>query len=140
MAARWHNLDTENHIITQKRPRQCISDGGAFVYKDYSGLTRLPEAMPEVKISLQREGTTYSGVISLHSETNISFFNRIKVLDKETGKRILPVHYSDNYVTLMPGDYSTFKISFTTSLPEDRIQVVVDSWTSERIVTTVSYL
>ena len=108
--------------------------------KDYSGLTRLPEAKPEVKVSLQREGTTYSGVISLHSETNISFFNRIKVLDKETGKRILPVHYSDNYVTLMPGDYSTFKISFTTSLPEDRIQVVVDSWTSERIVTTVSYL
>lgn len=108
--------------------------------KDYSGLTRLPEAKPEVKVSLQREGTTYSGMVSLHSKTNISFFNRIKVLDKETGKRILPVHYSDNYLTLMPGDYSTFKISFTTSLPEDRIQVVVDSWTSERIVTTVSYL
>ena len=104
--------------------------------KDYSGLSRLPEAKPEVKVSLQREGTTYSGMVSLHSKTNISFFNRIKVLDKETGKRILPVHYSDNYITLMPDDHCTLTISFTSSLPADRIQIVVDSWTADRIVAT----
>ena len=104
--------------------------------KDYSGLSRLPEVKPEVKVSLQREGTTYSGMVSLHSKTNISFFNRIKVLDKETGKRILPVHYSDNYITLMPGDYCTLTISFTSSLPADRIQLVADSWTADRIVAT----
>lgn len=104
--------------------------------KDYSGLSRLPEAKPEVKVSLQREGTTYSGMVSLHSKTNISFFNRIKVLDKETGKRILPVHYSDNYITLMPGDHCTLTISFTSSLPADRIQIVADSWTADRIVAT----
>ncbi len=104
--------------------------------KDYSGLSRLPEAKPEVKVSLQREGTTYSGMVSLRSKTNISFFNRIKVLDKETGKRILPVHYSDNYITLMPGDHCTLTISFTSSLPADRIQIVADSWTADRIVAT----
>lgn len=104
--------------------------------KDYSGLSRLLEAKPEVKVSLQQEGTTWSGMVSLHSETNISFFNRIKVLDKETGKRILPVHYSDNYITLMPGDYCTLTISFTSSLPADRIQIVADSWTADRIVAT----
>lgn len=104
--------------------------------KDYSGLSRLPETKPEVKVSLQREGTTYSGMVSLHSKTNISFFNRIKVLDKETGKRILPVHYSDNYITLMPGDHCTLTISFTSSLPADRIQIVADSWTADRIVAT----
>ena len=76
-------------------------------------------------------------MVSLHSKTNISFFNRIKVLDKETGKRILPVHYSDNYITLMPDDHCTLTISFTSSLPADRIQIVVDSWTADRIVATV---
>lgn len=104
------------------------------VPKDYSGLLRLPASTPEVKVALQQDGSAYSGTVTLHSDAHISFFNRIKVLDKETGKRILPVHYSDNYITLMPGDSRTVKISFSSSLPANRIQVVTDSWTAGRIV------
>jgi len=36
----------------------------------------------------------------------------------------------------MPGDYCTLTISFTSSLPADRIQIVADSWTADRIVAT----
>ena len=47
-----------------------------------------------------------------------------------TGKRILPVHYSDNYITLMPGDEQEITVQFRSKLSEEQIQVVIESWTS----------
>ncbi|MDR1593474.1 MAG: beta-glycosidase [Prevotellaceae bacterium] len=96
---------------------------------DYSGLTRLPKATPAITTSLQQTGVNYTGTVNIRSEKNISFFNRIKVFDKKSGKRILPVHYSDNYVTLMPGDSKEIKLDFTSSLPKEQIEIVVESWT-----------
>ncbi|WP_455629026.1 glycosyl hydrolase 2 galactose-binding domain-containing protein [Parabacteroides chinchillae] len=103
--------------------------------KDYTTLYQLPKTTPRLQARLVNGGgTTYSGVVELEADKNISFFNRIKVLDKETGKRILPVHYSDNYITLMPGDKQQVKLDFTTSVPKERIEIVVDSWTADRMV------
>lgn len=101
--------------------------------KDYRGLADLPQAKPEVKTTLQREGDLYTGTISLAADNHISFFNRVKVFDKNSGKRILPVHYSDNYITLMPGDKKEIQVEFSSLLPRDRIEIVIDSWTSERL-------
>ena len=69
----------------------------------------------------------------MKGDKSISFFNRVKVFDKETGELILPVHYSDNYITLMPGDEQSVTIDFVSTLPESRIDVVIESWTSQPI-------
>jgi hypothetical protein len=97
--------------------------------KDYTGLTSLPKAVVSVKTALQQTGNNYTGTVTIASEKNISFFNRIKVFDKNTGKRILPVHYSENYVTLMPGDSREIKLEFKSSLPKEQIEIVIESWT-----------
>jgi hypothetical protein len=95
---------------------------------DYTGLTRLPKTRAVIKTVLQRSDNNYTGRVNILSENGISFFNRVKVFDKSSGKRILPVHYSDNYVTLMPGDSKDIKLEFTSSLPKDQIEIVVESW------------
>ena len=69
----------------------------------------------------------------MEATDNISFFNRIKVFDKRNGKRILPVHYTDNYITLMPRDKKIIKCEFSSPIDKENISVVVDSWTSDRI-------
>lgn len=49
------------------------------------------------------------------SDTGVAFFLRFSVHNAETEKqdtRILPVHYSDNYFSLVPGESMSFKISF----------------------------
>lgn len=103
------------------------------VPKDYTTLNRLPQTTPRLQAELTTaDGTNYSGTVRMEAGKNISFFNRIKVFDKETGKRILPVHYSDNYITLMPGDKQQVKLDFSTSVPKERIRIVVDSWTADR--------
>ncbi|MDR1202899.1 MAG: beta-glycosidase [Tannerellaceae bacterium] len=102
--------------------------------KDYTTLSDLPRSTPAIKASVKQEKGVYSGTVQIQAEKNISFFNRIKVLDKKTGKRILPVHYTDNYITLMPGDKREVAVEFTSPLPKEQISIVVDSWTADRMV------
>lgn len=102
--------------------------------KDYTDLSLLPQTTPKIEVNIQKDySNNYHGTVSLCAEHQISFFNRIKVFDKKTGKRILPIHYSDNYISLMPGDNMKVNVEFSTDLPKERIQIVVDSWTSERM-------
>ncbi|MDR3250101.1 MAG: beta-glycosidase [Tannerella sp.] len=101
---------------------------------DYTSLESLPQTTPEVEIALNKHNNAYSGSIVLAAKDRISFFNRIKVFDKTTGKRILPVHYSDNYITLMPGDRQKIDISFDSALPEEQVEIVVAGWTSDKAV------
>ena len=101
--------------------------------KDYTTLTQLPVYKPETKFTIQKKDGIYKGIVTIKAQDRISFFNRIKVFDKNTGKRILPVHYSDNYITLMPGDTQVVELEFSSSIPAAQIEVVIDSWTSERL-------
>jgi hypothetical protein len=102
--------------------------------KDYTTLSRLPRTAPAVQVSFQKhDGQRYTGTVSMKAGDRISFFNRIKVFDRQTGKRILPVHYSDNYVTLMPGDKRDIRVEFTSALPENRIEIRIDSWTNGQL-------
>lgn len=98
--------------------------------KDYTSLSQLPKSRPDIKTDIKKEGSNFVGTVRLSADSRISFFNRIKVFDRETGKRILPVHYSDNYITLMPGDQQEISLEFPANLPEERIQIVVDSYNS----------
>ena len=88
------------------------------------------EVKTGIKTEIKKEGSNFVGTVRLSADSQISFFNRIKVFDRETGKRILPVHYSDNYITLMPGDQQEISLEFPANLPEERIQIVVDSYNS----------
>jgi len=101
------------------------------VANDFHGLTALPRTKPEITHQYScKDGVCYV-TVGLKADKNISFFNRIKVFDKATGKRILPVHYSDNYITLMPGDDKTANVEFATSLSPSQIQIVIESWTAD---------
>jgi len=103
---------------------------------DYSDLTRMAECKPAVQASLEKSGEIYKGTVSLKTDKGISFFNRIKVFDRQTGERILPVHYSDNYITLMPGEVRNVQLEFNSALPKDRIEIAIDSWTAPRLTVT----
>ncbi|MDR1742596.1 MAG: beta-glycosidase, partial [Dysgonamonadaceae bacterium] len=104
------------------------------VENDFTALTKMPPSKPEVAVKLDKSGDNYTGTVHLKSDGKISFFNRIKVFDRQTGERILPVHYSDNYITLMPDDEASVSIEFTSPIPKDRIEIAIDSWTAERLI------
>jgi hypothetical protein len=102
--------------------------------KDYTGLDSLPRVTPNVSATVGADSAGgYTAKVRLGITEGISFFNRIKVFDKATGERVLPVHYSDNYVTLMSGDEREISLHIPVSIPEERLEIAVDSWTADRI-------
>src|ERR1035437_6504760 len=46
----------------------------------------------------------------------VAFFNRIALLNRATGKRVLPAFYSDNYVSILPGETKTVYIEYDNTL------------------------
>ena len=65
---------------------------------DYTPLNQLAEA----RLTVEQEGRH---ALRLKNQTKrVAFANRLRLVDAKTGERILPVIWSDNYVTLMPGE------------------------------------
>ena len=96
--------------------------------KDFRTLGELPATRPTITTHLEKQGDKYQGTVTLQADKDISFFNRVKVFNKQTGKRILPVHYSDNYVTLMPGDRKVISFTFGADVPEEQVEIVVEDF------------
>jgi mannosylglycoprotein endo-beta-mannosidase len=74
----------------------------------YSGLRGLAETTPHVRIKRVAKGklsVTLAGVGGAPA-----FFIRLSITDK--GERVLPTFYSDNYITLMPGQTETVDIEW----------------------------
>lgn len=135
----WLNIPVPQGVKGVYFLRLTLGDNTPNIYwlttdsKDYTSLAQLPKSGLETQAILKHEGAKVVGTVSLKSLSRISFFNRVKVFDRETGKRILPVHYSDNYITLMPGDKRDIHFECVTDLPTNRIRVVVDNWDTDRI-------
>jgi hypothetical protein len=55
--------------------------------------------------------------VTIHNPANgtLAFFNRISLVNEQTGKRILPVFYSDNYISVFPGQQKTITLEYTPS-------------------------
>ncbi|MDE3185162.1 MAG: glycosyl hydrolase [Bacteroidota bacterium] len=93
---------------------------------NYSGLQQMKKA--EVKITASEIKNGKIEVTIQNPENNpIAFFNRISVVDSKTRQRILPVFYSDNYISVLPGEQKKVTIDYTPSANE-KAEVEVYGW------------
>jgi hypothetical protein len=58
----------------------------------------------------------------------LAFFNRISLVDPATKQRLLPVFYSDNYVSVLPGENKTITLEYTPKPGAATPQVAVSGW------------
>ncbi len=83
-------------------------------FADYTALNQLPEVKPDLDYSFAK--TDESGEVTLkvkNPSAAIAFFLYMDVTDKVTGKPVLPVFWSDNYVSLLPGEERTFTAKYS---------------------------
>ncbi len=100
---------------------QLITDNfywhNAKDYLDYARLISLPEARLTVEVV---DGQT----VRLRNATrHPSFANRLRLVDATTGERVLPVIWSDNYVTLLPGEERT--VRFQSLAPHGQVRLLI---------------
>jgi beta-mannosidase len=100
------------------------------VEDDFSGLMQMPTATIEVKADSHVEGESTVLTVRLSNPTKtIALMTHLQLHQKESGKRVLPVLYSDNYISLVPGETRSVTIEAATrDLGQGKPLLLVDGY------------
>ncbi|HTI92451.1 MAG TPA: glycoside hydrolase family 2 TIM barrel-domain containing protein [Puia sp.] len=99
----------------------------------YSGLQHIGKAKPTISINRSNAASSPSGqnrlTVTLRNPAGgpVAFFNRISLVDAKTKQRLLPVFYSDNYFSILPGESKTVTLDYTSQKGETPM-VSVRGW------------
>jgi beta-mannosidase len=81
----------------------------------FEGLMNLPTVTLDAEASAHTEGDNTVITVTLHNSTgHVALLSHLQLHQKKSGRRVLPVFYSDNYISLVPGEYSTVQIEAAT--------------------------
>jgi len=96
----------------------------------FEGLKDLPPVKLDMEASAQASGENTVITLTLHNNTkNVALMTHLQLHQKKSGKRVLPVFYSDNYISLVPGESATVTIEAATKdLQDDAPLVEVDGY------------
>ena len=100
------------------------------VHGDFTELANLPPVTLDVKSAFDHDGADNRAVVTLKNPgPSVAFFVRLRVLQNKDGEQILPSMWSDNFVSLLPGETRTLTARWR---PEDAPgatpAVAVDGW------------
>jgi hypothetical protein len=119
--------------------QQIISDNFYWLPDasgNYSGLQKIATAGLQVSATATAPGKIAVIMIN-QKEGPVAFFNRVSLIDPQTKKRLLPVFYSDNYVSILPGEEKTVTIDYSPGLIISP-QVTVKGWNLQEEVYPVA--
>jgi hypothetical protein len=88
----------------------------------------MAKANPNVEVGREKGHFT----VTLRNPVNgpVAFFNRVSLVDAKTKQRLLPVFYSDNYFSVLPGESKTITLDHPPRAGETPM-VSVRGWNVE---------
>lgn len=94
---------------------------------DYTPLNTLPEA--PLSCTLVQKTNAGRFLLRLkNTSSTVSFANRIRLVNATTGERVLPAIFSDNYVTLLPGEECEVNVEIEPGLVKDGVNVLLKQY------------
>ena len=96
----------------------------------FDGLMNLPTVTLDAEANARTQGDNMVLTVTLHNDTkNVALLSHLQLHQKKSGRRVLPVFYSDNYISLVPGESSTVSIEAATKdLQGDLPLVEIDGY------------
>lgn len=107
----------------------------------YRRLTRLPSAAVVAKASSMRAGDDIHLRLEIkNTGASVSLQNKLTLLNVLDQSRILPAYYSDNYVSLLPGENRTIEIEYPANAAKGEPELTIRGWNlaEEKIPVTPS--
>ena len=94
---------------------------------NFSGLQKMKANDITVSAKYIKQGKIE---VTLDNSRNhsLAFFNRLSLVDANTKTRLLPVFYSDNYITVLPGGQKKVTMDFTPSTAQKDLLVEISGW------------
>lgn len=101
----------------------------------YTQLNNLPKANInyEVLSTAQTDGVTRMHIRVNNPSERIAFAVRVRLVDAETGERILPVIMEENYFTLFAGEHRDLTLEFDSELCETTPKVLLKQYNHEEL-------
>ncbi|MEH6408373.1 MAG: glycoside hydrolase family 2 TIM barrel-domain containing protein, partial [Leeuwenhoekiella sp.] len=97
---------------------------------NFSGLQNMTNAVLEASAKKVNDMTVELTLKNSEANT-VSFFNRISLVNSKTKERLLPTFYSDNYISLVPGETKTIYLEYK-NLKAANVEVEIGGWNSEK--------
>jgi Exo-beta-D-glucosaminidase Ig-fold domain/Glycosyl hydrolases family 2/Glycosyl hydrolases family 2, sugar binding domain/Glycosyl hydrolases family 2, TIM barrel domain len=97
---------------------------------DLKALGSLPTVTLDAKVARSdAEGKSILSVTLHNPGAQVALMAHVQLRRKKSGERVLPVYYSDNYVSLLPNESRTITIEVATpDLKGEEALVLVDGW------------
>ena len=96
---------------------------------NYSGLQTMDKTELITK-AIYADSGKIEVILSNAAGKPIAFFNRLSLIDSTTKKRILPTFYSDNYVSVLPGETKTVTIDYTDKTNR-QLMIETEGWNTD---------
>ena len=96
----------------------------------YSGLQTMNKAGLIVHAKLLKPGSIEVTLTNAGNQP-LAFFNRLSLVDAKTRQRILPVFYSDNYVSVLPGNEKKIQVDYSAAGAKELPMVNISGWNVE---------
>ena len=96
--------------------------------KSYRRLNRIAAASLSMTAKSVRSGENMSVTVNLRNTGNVaSLMDKLTLLNLD-GSRILPAYYSDNYVSLLPGESREITVEYPTKPAKGPAQLAIRGW------------
>ena len=121
-------LSTVEDVLDWKKRQWYITP--TKVHGDFTELATLPPVTLDVKTAFDHDGPDNRALVTLKNPgPSVAFFVRLRVLKSRNGEQILPSIWSDNYVSLLPGETRTLTARWRSEdAPGAKPTVAVDGW------------
>ncbi|MFN8265131.1 MAG: glycoside hydrolase family 2 TIM barrel-domain containing protein [Chitinophagaceae bacterium] len=118
-------------LLRLKREDQSLADENFYWLPgtdgNYTALQQMPLSPLSISAIKKANGRIEVELSNKHNQP-VAFFNRIALVDQETGQRILPAFFSDNYVSVMPGESKKIIIEYPPKKEKTKMKVQVYGW------------
>ena len=95
----------------------------------YRELDRLPRVSLSASADSARAGDTVRVHVRLENGGTAAVLeSKLTLLNAADGSRILPAYYSDNYVSLLPGETREIEIEYPAAAAKGAAQVALRGW------------
>lgn len=94
---------------------------------EYSGLQKMDKAALQTTTRLISDGKVEVTLVNKNNGP-LAFFNRLSLVDAGTKSRLLPVFYTDNYVTVLPGETKKIIVDYTPVKGAAKPLISIKGW------------
>ncbi|WP_177191791.1 glycoside hydrolase family 2 protein [Parafilimonas terrae] len=107
----WYWLSKKADALNWKKSKWYFTPQSSFA--DFTALQNMPLTTLDILASsVKKEKETVHTVTIKNTGKAVAFFVHVRCLNHEKGDDILPVIFSDNYISLAPGESRTIECSY----------------------------